>query len=551
MAQEQVAGGLGSAGGVDPVDGPAERLSWVRLGILLLVVAGLVGAGAVAVHRALTPAATRAQSWGVPYVDVTLTPTYQFQDPQSNPARDIALAFVVADRGNPCTPSWGAAYTLDQAAQQLELDRRIAQLRAVGGNIMLSLGGQANTELAVACTDVGRLTAAYRQLLDRYAVDVLDLDVEGTAVADQPSILRRAQALAALQRERRAAGRSLAVWLTVPVTPTGLDADGVQLVSQTVRAGVQLTGVNVMTMDFAGQQGAGQQGSGQQGAGQQGSGQPGSAPPEMLALTERALDASARQLAGIYSQVGVILNEGQRWARLGATVMIGQNDVNDQVFTLDDARRLAGYAQAKGLGRVSLWSINRDTPCGASFADVAVHSNTCSGVKQRPLAFTNVFVGLPGHAPDSAPTDAITLPTQQGTVDDPARSPYPVWRPTAQYPENYKVVWHGLVYQAKWFTQGSDPSAVLGSAGQNPWALLGPVESTDAPPSPVPTVTGVHRTWNVTQLYTKGDRVLFNGLPYQARWLTKGDVPPTEYPVGTDSPWQPLFTIPGEPVSTS
>ena len=47
----------------------------------------------------------------------------------------------------------------------------------------------------------------------------------------------------------------------------------------------------------------------------------------------------------------------------------------------------------------------------------------------------------------------------------------------------------------------------------------------------------------------RGDRVLFDKLPYQARWSTTGDAPSTEYPIGPDDPWQPLFTVPGEPVT--
>jgi chitinase len=512
----------------EPPQGPTERLSWSRLLILLLVVAALGAGGFYGVRRLVTPVEPAAQSWGVPYVDVTLTPTYQFQDPRSNPARNIALAFVVAATGGPCTPSWGAAYTLDDAARQLELDRRIAQLRAVGGDVMVSFGGAANTELAVACTDVDRLTQAYQAVVDRYGVNVIDLDIEGTAVADAASVQRRAQALARLQTQRHAAGHDLAVWLTLPVTPAGLDNDGQQVVLTTLQAGVSLRGVNVMTMDYGGRPGT----------------------PDMLALAEQSLQATAGQLAGLYARVGVRLDQVQRWARLGATPMIGQNDVDNEVFTLDDARGLAMFAKNQGLGRVSLWSINRDAPCGATFASVAVHSQTCSGVTQKALDFTGVYAGLPGHAPDAPSGDAIVLPTQQPNADDPRTSPYPVWRPTAQYPENYKVVWHGMVYQAKWYTQGSDPSALTGNGAPNPWALLGPVETKDAAPQPVPAVTGVTTIWNATALYAKGDRVLFNGLPYQARWLTKGDTPATEYPIGNDSPWQPLFTIPGEPATS-
>ena len=51
-------------------------------------------------------------------------------------------------------------------------------------------------------------------------------------------------------------------------------------------------------------------------------------------------------------------------------------------------------------------------------------------------------------------------------------------------------------------------------------------------------------------MYVRGDRVLYEGLPYQARWTTKSDVPSTDYPVDPDDPWQPLFTLPGEPAGS-
>src|SRR4051812_15291889 len=128
-------------------DGGVRKLSWGRLGVLVLALAALGGAGTAAVLHVRDTAGPTAKSWAVPYVDVTLTPTFQFQDPSANPANDVALGFVVADPGSGCTPSWGGAYSLDEAGSSLDLDRRISRLRAAGGNVMVSLGGADNTEL--------------------------------------------------------------------------------------------------------------------------------------------------------------------------------------------------------------------------------------------------------------------------------------------------------------------------------------------------------------------------------------------------------------------
>ena len=509
-------------------EAPAERLSWLRLSFLLVILAGLGTGGTFAVIHVRDTAGPTAKSWAVPYVDVTLTPTFEFQDPAVNPANNVALAFVVADPTDGCAPSWGGAYTPDEAAASLELDRRISQLRAGGGNITLSLGGLNNSELAVACTDQARLTDAYRRLIQRYDLDTLDLDIEGTAVADQASLTRRATALATLQAERAAAGRPLAIWMTLPVAPQGLTADGVAAVRTTLEGGVNLRGVNVMTMDYGSAAGS---------------------DPDMLELGISALEATHKQLTDLYLRLGVQLTSPQVWSRIGATPMIGQNDVDAERFTVADARGLAAFAVDNGLGRVSMWSLNRDAPCRGTFTNVVVHSNTCSGVSQEALAFSSVFAGLPGSAAGGTGSDSVAIADRTEIVDDPATSPYPVWRLSAQYVTGYKVVWHGVVYEAKWTTQGVDPTTSGDAAVPNPWSVIGPVSPADKAPEPTPTVTGVTEEWTADKLYGRGDRVLYDGLPYQARWTVERESPSTEFPTNPDDPWQPLFLVPGEPVT--
>ena len=107
----------------------------------------------------------------------------------------------------------------------------------------MSFGGAANTELSVACdTDV---YDAYRAVVDRYDLRVIDLDIEGDALADTAANDRRAEAIAQLQEQQK-----LDVWVTLPVSPDGLTADGERLVASMLDAGVELTGVNAMTMNY-------------------------------------------------------------------------------------------------------------------------------------------------------------------------------------------------------------------------------------------------------------------------------------------------------------
>ncbi|MHB1139649.1 MAG: chitinase, partial [Microthrixaceae bacterium] len=224
-----------------------------------------------------------------------------------------------------------------------------------------------------------------------------------------------------------------------------------------------------------------------------------------------------------------------------------QNDIDGEVFTLEDAEAFATFARDRGLGRVSTWSLNRDRSCGATFRDVAVHSNTCSGVEQDPLAFSKVFSSLPGRAPAAGDSDSVTIPDQLPTQVDPVDSPFPVWRPTAQYVEGYKVVWKGTVYQAKWFNQGTDPSAQTAAEWESPWALIGPVGPDDTAPTIETVPPGSMPAWDPVTLYQKGTSVSFDGLPYLARWTNEGVAPSTQFPVEPDAAWEPLFTVPGEP----
>ena len=505
---------------------PRFRLSWSRLTALVLAL-GLIGAGGFYGVRYLRDTAgPTAKSWAVPYVDVTLTPTFQFQDPTANPANDVALGFVVADPKSACRPSWGGAYTLDGAGKQLELDRRIDQLRKAGGDITLSLGGLNNSELAVACTNQEQLTDAYRQLVTRYDVRTLDLDIEGTATADRASLQRRVTAVAAVQKERVKAGKKLTVWLTLPVSPTGLTEDGVGVVRGMLEGGVDLRGVNVMTMDYNN----------------------GDARPDMLSLSLSALNGTHKQLTDLYLRLGTKLTSPQVWSRIGATPMIGQNDIDTERFTLDDAEGLARFAVDNGLGRVSMWSLNRDAPCRGTFANVVVHSNTCSGVDQEALAFSKVFAGLPGKAPGSDDRDSVEIPNRTSTVDDPDTSPYPVWRMS----RDVRTRLQGRLARRRLRGEMGNfgRRSVRGTRGRHADGMVGDRAGQPrgkGPPNRSRSLPASARYGSRAALISAPTRVLYEGLPYEAKWNTTDESPSTEFPIDADDPWKPLFNIPGEP----
>jgi cellulose synthase/poly-beta-1,6-N-acetylglucosamine synthase-like glycosyltransferase/chitodextrinase len=500
------------------LDGPPKRkLSMLRILVALALVGAAGYAGFVGVRtKLLVTAVPIRQTWFAPYVDVTLTPTYQFQNVSADPARQTVLGFVVSNPGSPCVPNWGSASTLRQADQAISVGARIAQMQQNGAQPIVSFGGQANTSLDVGCTSVPSLTQTYQSVIDRYHLSMIDLDVEGAALNDFNAGQRRAQAVAALQK----AHPDLGVWLTLPVEPNGLQANAMSVIESMLRQRVSITGINVMTMDFA---------------------QPPANGSTMLDQAESALNATHAQLADLLPRYGVNLQSQQIWQRMGATVMIGTNDIKGERFTIGDAQGLASFSAANHLGRVSLWSLNRDRPCGSTFADTGLLSNTCSGTAQSEFGFSQVFGAIQGSPSGHGSAGDVQPPVAD---KNPAHAPYPLWSPTSAYPLGYKVVENGEIFQAKWYNTGQDPATQSQFEWQSPWELLGPVLPTDRAPVITKLRPGTYPAWSLHVQYKAHMRVLYHGLPYEAKWANQGVVPGGNV---SGSSWKPLFSIPGEP----
>ncbi len=344
--------------------------------LLVIVVLGFLGI--ISLWRAdAEGSGTVAKAWFAGYVDVTTSPPYNFEDPGATDGESVMLAFIVADPSNLCTPSWGAAYTLDEAQTALDLDRRITSFRKKGGSAAVSFGGSVNSELAAVCSDTARIQSAYRDVVTRYALSTVDFDLEGESLADTSAGQRRAAAVARLQKERNGVGKPLSVWLTLPASPQGLTDAGVNAVDQMLGAGVHLSGVNLMTMNYGASRGGSQ---------------------SMFDATTAAAVASHDQLSIVYQRAGMSLSSQSVWEKLGLTPMIGRNDLPGEIFDLDAARSLNSFALDKGIQRISMWSLNRDKDCTSSDSQSGTASHMCSGIEQHGVRFGELLgAGLMGQ----------------------------------------------------------------------------------------------------------------------------------------------------------
>jgi chitinase len=258
------------------------------------------------------------------------------------------------------------------------------------------------------------------------------------------------------------------------------------------------------------------------------------APQSSLSID--ALKATATQLTTLWKSQDISLPDGGVWALLGATPMIGQNDVEGEVFTIDDATTLNEFASEKGLARLSMWSLNRDQTCGSNYPNINSVSTSCSGIEQAGVTFTALLAENYEGTPSGTPA---VVSEQEPIADDAATSPYPVWTSLTYYSAGVTVVWNGSVYVSKWWNEdGPTPDDPTLDTDGSAWTYLGPVLSSDVPFA-LPTLpAGTYPEWSATTLYDQGDRVMVDGTGYVARWWSQAKNPNRSVLDHDYSPWK-------------
>ncbi|WP_282699301.1 cellulose binding domain-containing protein [Streptomyces sp. CC219B] len=299
-----------------------------------------------------TGSGTPANAGFAPYVDTSLYPAFDLlATAAATGVKHYNLAFVTDGGG--CTPKWGGVTDLGSDA----VAGQIGALRAKGGDVRVSFGGAAGSELATTCASADALATAYGKVVDAYDLTKVDFDVEGGALPDAAANTRRAQAITKLQKQHP----GLDVSFTLPVMPEGLTQAGVDLLADAAKNGVDISAVNIMAMDY----------------GPAYSG-------DMGTYAEQAATATQAQIKGVLG-----LSDSAAWKAVAVTPMIGVNDVPTEIFKVDDAAQLVDFARSKGIGWLSMWSATRDKQCPGGAKNHA--DATCSSIVQQTNAFTKAF----------------------------------------------------------------------------------------------------------------------------------------------------------------
>ena len=327
--------------------------AWTALTVCLLLLAGLSGRAAAAPASRLTAA---------PYFMPLDNDPQPISEITANGVRQLVLAFVLAPNGGGCTPTWDGGGTV---AADTAVAASVAALRAAGGDVSVSFGGYNGIELGAACPDASSLAAAYQQVIDKYALTHIDLDIEGDDLGDAAGEARRFQAVRLLKQNAAAAGRALEVTLTMPVTTVGLsDLDKAEIQRATDN-GADIDTYAVMAFDYGGPAAS------------------------MAEDVEKVMESAHAQLAALRPD----LSSAAVYARTGLTLMNGHTDQPSELFTTDTFTALLGYATDHHLARLSFWSLNRDRACTGNTGWV---DGKCSSVSQQPYDFARIITRFTG-----------------------------------------------------------------------------------------------------------------------------------------------------------
>ncbi|MCJ8171580.1 chitinase [Clostridium botulinum] len=469
------------------------------------------------------------ESWGstvfAPYVDACSYPVFSLTEyAKETGTKHFILGFVVDKNGQ---PSWGTYYDMEEGPTDYQgggLLKEIKALRQMGGDVMVSFGGEANTPLAASIKDVNKLKDAYKKVIKDYGLTHIDFDIEGAWTADAASIERRSQAIALLQKELKAENHPLKIWYTLPVLPSGM-TNGVDVVKNAVKNGVELSGVNVMTMCFGQKAPDGTMGD----------------------LVVESAKSVHKQLKDIYTQANIQKSDKEIWKMIGVTPMNGL-DYSGSILDQNGARKVASFGKTVGMGLIGMWSVNRDYQNSKGSTNYV--SITDSSILQEKFEFGKILsnydsndgsgiIEKPGTTDPENPGDGEGGGEVEGV---------PAYKPQQEYSAGDKVSYKGKIYQAKWWTKGFAPDTAVQNSWDTPWELIGNSDdgkdvedgkdAEDGKDVEDGGEVGSAPAYNLQQEYWGGDKVSYKGKVYQAKWWTKGFAPDTVVENTWDTPWE-------------
>ena len=434
---------------------------------------------------------------------------------------------------------WGGYSVLNEKnadnTQYQGIKQSIREIREMGGDVTISLGGLNGVTFWEVTQDTDTLFNTYMELVQGYGLTRLDLDIEGGA---QNKALNAANAKA-IKKLQDATGVDIV--LTLPVLPSGLTSVQLDVLEAYLSAGVDVKVVNIMTMCYG-----------------NGTLLPGE---NYGSASLRAVDSTKNQIKKYFEQfAGIALTDQEAYGIIGTTPSIGFEGAAHPVFTTEWSQWVVDHAIEKGLAMTSFWSMNRDAmlennsgvTAQYQFTDIfkAFGNGSTPPAASKPVIHgatdKTIFVGeqfdlragvTATDKKDGDLTDRIVI---EGTVDSSTPGTYKLvytvedsqglqasaerhitvidgladtYDPKKVYYEGDSVIYKGEKYTAKWWVQGQAPDTSLAWQKE-----LIPNED-----GSVDYVPG--------NIYVENDLVRYEGKLYQAKWWTQS-IP------GSDDSWK-------------
>ncbi|MGL5152230.1 MAG: glycosyl hydrolase family 18 protein [Clostridium sp.] len=440
---------------------------------------------------------------------------------------------------------WGGFSSLNEKnndnTQYQGIKQGIKDVRALGGDVAISLGGLNGTAIWEVTSDVDVLYNTYKEIVTGYGLTKLDLDIEGSTATNKEKNIANAKAIKKIQDET-----GVEVVLTLAVLPSGLTKVQLDVLEAYLSQGVNVDLVNIMTMCY---------------------GNATLLPGENYGTASlRAVDSTKDQVKDYFKKYANIeLTDAEAYRKIGTTVSVGFEGEAHPIFTKEWTDLVVDHAIEKGIGMTSMWSINRDSMAQSNKGIYAAyeHTNlfkkfgsneelpdpeqntapTLSGVEDKTINIGDEFNSLTGvTANDKEDGDITSKIEVTGTVDTSKAGKYTLtykvtdkdgvtttkvrtitvkdssivedtYDPTTIYYGGEIVIYNGEEYKAKWWTQGEAPDK------SQAWEkIVKPNEDGNL-------------EWYEGMVSTEGTRVVYNGKVYEAKWWT------TSTP-GSDDSWK-------------
>ncbi|CEH32875.1 glycosyl hydrolase family 18 protein [Romboutsia lituseburensis] len=435
---------------------------------------------------------------------------------------------------------WGGHEVLSERhadnTQYQGIKKSIKDIREIGGDVTISLGGLNGVAPWEVTQDVNTLYNTYKEIVQGYGLTRIDLDIEGGATNKQHNIAN-AKAIKKVQDET-----GVDIVLTLAVMPSGLTSVQLDVLEAYLSQGVDVEVVNIMTMCY------------------------GASVPDYAVGSVQAVDNTMKQVKEYFKKyANRELTDEQAYRKVGMTPSVGFEGSAHPIFDTEDTKIIVDHAIEKEIGMVSMWSINRDSKAqdNQGINNAYEHTNLMkqfgketttpdpeenkapvfSGIANKTIKVGEIFDALSGvtatDKEDGNLTDKIKV---SGKADTSKAGKYELtysvtdskgltttakrtitvesvsvegdtYDSTKIYYGGELVTYKGQEYKAKWWTQGEAPDK------SQAWEkIVKPNEDGSI-------------NYEPGMIFTGGETVKYEGKSYKAKWWTN-TVP------GSDDSWQ-------------